>query len=77
MPLSTHPGRAPVHVRLHRTGAGSVLLNLRPFRVTPEPAFYGDVKALLGAVAIDQARPPRPDLGALEDEADAWYRGEL
>ncbi|MEU8108689.1 protein kinase [Nonomuraea muscovyensis] len=28
--LSTHPGRAPVHVRLHRTGAVSVLLNLRP-----------------------------------------------
>ncbi|NRQ34724.1 DNA polymerase III subunit alpha [Nonomuraea sp. NN258] len=50
--LLTHPGRAPVHVRVHRRGAGSVLLSLRPFLVAAEPAFYGDVKALLGAAAI-------------------------
>ncbi|MGW4965834.1 DNA polymerase III subunit alpha [Nonomuraea sp. NPDC004186] len=53
--LTTHPGRAPVHVRLHRPGARSVLLDLQPFRVTAEPALYGDVKALLGADAIGGA----------------------
>jgi DNA polymerase-3 subunit alpha len=53
--LVTHPGRAPVHVRLHRHGAKSVLLNLEPFQVTPEPAFYGDIKALLGVSAIGGA----------------------
>ncbi|MFB9966772.1 DNA polymerase III subunit alpha [Sinosporangium siamense] len=53
--LTTHPGRAPVHVRLHRPGAPGTLLNLESFRVTPEPAFYGDVKALLGAGAIGGA----------------------
>nr|WP_082534743.1 DNA polymerase III subunit alpha [Nonomuraea pusilla] len=50
--LAAHPGRAPVHVRLRRRGARSTLLELRPFRVAPEPAFYGDVKALLGPGAI-------------------------
>ncbi|WP_268808822.1 DNA polymerase III subunit alpha [Nonomuraea solani] len=53
--LTTHPGRAPVHVRLLRNGAAGVLLDLPPFQVTPEPAFYGDVKALLGAGAIGGA----------------------
>ncbi|MGW0484157.1 DNA polymerase III subunit alpha [Nonomuraea sp. NPDC003214] len=52
--LSAHPGRAPVHVRLHRQGAKGLLLNLQPFRVAPEPAFYSDVKALLGPGAIWQ-----------------------
>ncbi|RSN03152.1 DNA polymerase III subunit alpha [Nonomuraea sp. WAC 01424] len=52
--LTTHPGRAPVHVRLHRQGAKGLLLNLQLFRVTPEPAFYSDVKALLGPGAIWQ-----------------------
>ncbi|GGM77510.1 DNA polymerase III subunit alpha [Dactylosporangium sucinum] len=50
--LAAHPGQAPVHVRLHHRRAASVLLNLRPFRVTPRPALYGDLKALLGADAI-------------------------
>ncbi|WP_285708977.1 DNA polymerase III subunit alpha [Microtetraspora sp. NBRC 16547] len=53
--LTTHPGRAPVHVRLHRHGGRSLLLNLEPFRVTAEPALYGDIKALLGATAIGGA----------------------
>ncbi|WP_184758614.1 DNA polymerase III subunit alpha [Streptosporangium album] len=53
--LTTHPGQAPVHVRLHRRGDKSVLLNLEPFRVTAEPAFYGDIKALLGANSIGGA----------------------
>ncbi|MFC4006871.1 DNA polymerase III subunit alpha [Nonomuraea purpurea] len=50
--LTTHPGRAPVHVRLHRHGAAGVLLDLQPFQVAPEPALYGDLKALLGVAAI-------------------------
>ncbi|GAA3769243.1 DNA polymerase III subunit alpha [Plantactinospora mayteni] len=53
--LTTHPGRAPVHVRLDGHGGRSVLLNLKPFQVAPGPAFYGDVKALLGADAIGRA----------------------
>ncbi|RJL35475.1 DNA polymerase III subunit alpha [Bailinhaonella thermotolerans] len=53
--LTAHPGRAPVHVRLRRPGAGALLLHLEPFHVDPEPAFYGDVKALLGADAIGTA----------------------
>ncbi|NUT44807.1 MAG: DNA polymerase III subunit alpha [Thermoactinospora sp.] len=47
--LLTYPGRAPVHVCLHRRGARSVLLNLVPFQVAPGPALYSDLKALLGA----------------------------
>ncbi|MEV1245633.1 DNA polymerase III subunit alpha [Nonomuraea sp. NPDC049750] len=50
--LTAHPGRAPVHVRLHRHGAKGVLLNLEPFQITPGPAFYGDIKALFGPNAI-------------------------
>ncbi|GAA3693911.1 DNA polymerase III subunit alpha [Nonomuraea antimicrobica] len=53
--LTTHPGRAPVHLRLYRRGARSLLVDLVPFQVTPEAAFYGDVKALLGADAIGGA----------------------
>ncbi|TDD49700.1 DNA polymerase III subunit alpha [Nonomuraea terrae] len=53
--LIAHPGRAPVHVCLHRRGARSVLLNLVPFQVAPGPAFYGDLKALFGPGAIGGA----------------------
>ncbi|MFD8562351.1 DNA polymerase III subunit alpha [Streptosporangium canum] len=53
--LTTHPGRAPVHVQVHRPAAASVLWNLQPFQVAPGPAFYGDVKALLGVGAIGGA----------------------
>ncbi|MEO3806831.1 DNA polymerase III subunit alpha [Nonomuraea sp. B1E8] len=53
--LAAHPGRAPVHVRLHRQGRKDLLLNLEPFSVAAEPAFYGDVKALLGAGSIGAA----------------------
>ncbi|SDI18779.1 DNA polymerase-3 subunit alpha [Sinosporangium album] len=50
--LTTHPGRAPVHVHLHRSSAKCLLLALSPFHVTAHPAFYGDIKALLGAGAV-------------------------
>ncbi|WP_301176636.1 DNA polymerase III subunit alpha [Actinomadura geliboluensis] len=46
--LTAHPGRTPVHLFLHRHGPKSVLFDLRPFQVAPGPAFYGDIKALLG-----------------------------
>ncbi|MFG1853825.1 DNA polymerase III subunit alpha [Actinomadura geliboluensis] len=46
--LTAHPGRTPVHLLLHRHGPKSVLFDLRPFQVAPGPAFYGDIKALLG-----------------------------
>ncbi|MEU5880097.1 DNA polymerase III subunit alpha [Spirillospora sp. NPDC047279] len=51
--LDTHPGRTPVHLLLRRRGAKDVLFDLPPFRVTPGPALYGDVKSLLGANAIE------------------------
>jgi DNA polymerase III subunit alpha len=53
--LTAHPGRAPVHLRLHRPGRKGLLLELEPYRVSAEPAFYGDVKALLGLNAIGTA----------------------
>ena len=51
--LDSHPGRAPVHLRLQsqRPGKG-LLLNLERFQVNPQPAFYGDIKSLLGAHSV-------------------------
>ncbi|MEU0567534.1 DNA polymerase III subunit alpha [Nonomuraea sp. NPDC005983] len=53
--LAAHPGQVPVHLRVRRPGGKSLLLNLERFRVNPEPAFYGDVKCLLGVAAIGRA----------------------
>ncbi|MFF0309520.1 DNA polymerase III subunit alpha [Streptosporangium sp. NPDC004379] len=53
--LTAHPGRTPVHMLLRRSGTKSVLMNLEPFQITPGPAFYGDLKALLGPEAIGGA----------------------
>jgi DNA polymerase-3 subunit alpha len=55
--LRSHPGRSPVHLRLRpqRQDAKDLLLNLEPFQVEPQPAFYGDIKALLGANSIGSA----------------------
>ena len=52
--LDSHPGRAPVHLRLQpqRPGAKCLVMNLERFQVNPEPAFYGDIKSLLGAGSI-------------------------
>ncbi|MEW9552492.1 hypothetical protein [Nonomuraea sp. NPDC050783] len=36
-------------------GEEIALLDLVPFRVTPGPAFHGDIKALLGAASIGGA----------------------
>ena len=46
--LAAHPGITEVHLRLVN-GARTTLLNLDDrLRVTPSPALYGDLKALLG-----------------------------
>ncbi|GAA4626835.1 DNA polymerase III subunit alpha [Actinoallomurus vinaceus] len=52
--LDSHPGRAPVHLRLQpqRPGDKHLLVNLDRFQVTPDTSFYGDIKSLLGANAI-------------------------
>ncbi|MFC0528728.1 helix-hairpin-helix domain-containing protein [Phytohabitans kaempferiae] len=71
--LAAHPGRAPVHLCLHRPGARSVLYDLRLFRVAPAPAFFGDVKALLGWIA--GGRPPTSDEEALRADIDTWRAG--
>ncbi len=51
--LAAHPGRAPVHLRLTpQLGTRVVTMNCEKFHVDPEPAFWADVKSLLGASAV-------------------------
>ncbi|GAA4629728.1 DNA polymerase III subunit alpha [Actinoallomurus vinaceus] len=52
--LESHPGRAPVHLRLQarRPDGKGLLIDLDRFRVQPEPSFFGDIKSLLGANAV-------------------------
>jgi DNA polymerase-3 subunit alpha len=46
--LGNHPGTVEVHVHL-RNGARTTVLSIDDrLRVTPTPALYGDLKALLG-----------------------------
>ncbi|USQ77488.1 DNA polymerase III subunit alpha [Ornithinimicrobium cryptoxanthini] len=50
--LADHPGSTEVHVKLTQPGR-QVLLRLDPtLRVTASPAFFGDIKALLGPAAV-------------------------
>ncbi|GAA2517170.1 DNA polymerase III subunit alpha [Pilimelia columellifera] len=49
--LTSHPGNAEVHVKLVGA-AGTTLLRLRPYRVSPTTALKGDLKALLGPSAV-------------------------
>ncbi|MDQ1288976.1 MAG: polymerase subunit alpha [Actinomycetota bacterium] len=46
--LSTHPGPTEVHLRLTQAGRFTVMRLDDGFRVTPSPALFGDLKALLG-----------------------------
>jgi len=46
--LSTHPGPTEVHLRLTQAGRLTVMRLDDGFRVTPSPALFGDLKALLG-----------------------------
>src|SRR5262249_62338758 len=45
--LATHPGGTEVHLRLTQTGRSTVMRLDDGLRVTPSPALYGDLKALL------------------------------
>jgi DNA polymerase-3 subunit alpha len=50
--LDTHPGSAEVHLRLVQPGR-SVLMRIDDkHRVTPSPALFGDLKALLGSTCL-------------------------
>ncbi len=46
--LATHPGPTEVHLRITQTGRSTVMRLDDGLRVTPSPALYGDLKALLG-----------------------------
>jgi len=46
--LATHPGGTEVHLKLTRTGKATVMRLDDGLRVTPSPALFGDLKALLG-----------------------------
>ena len=46
--LSTHPGVTEVHLKLTQTGRATVMRLDDALRVTPSPALFGDLKALLG-----------------------------
>ncbi len=46
--LATHPGVTEVHLRLTQPGRATVMKLDDALRVTPSPALFGDLKALLG-----------------------------
>jgi DNA polymerase III subunit alpha len=50
--LRTHPGVTDVHLQLETVGSSKVLRVGDGFRVTPTPALFGDLKALLGPGCI-------------------------
>jgi DNA polymerase-3 subunit alpha len=52
--LMSHPGKAPVHLRLQpqRPGAKGLLISLDRFSVSRDTSFFGDVKHLLGPSAL-------------------------
>ncbi len=50
--LATHPGPTEVHLRLVQTGRSTVMTLGEGLRVTPSPALFGDLKALLGPACL-------------------------
>ena len=46
--LATHPGVTHVHLQLQRPAAPRCCGSTTSLRVTPSPALFGDLKALLG-----------------------------
>ncbi|MFC5998340.1 DNA polymerase III subunit alpha [Quadrisphaera sp. GCM10027208] len=46
--LATHPGVTEVHLRLEQSGRATLMRLDDGLRVTPSPALFGDLKALLG-----------------------------
>ncbi|MGK5554682.1 DNA polymerase III subunit alpha [Actinomadura kijaniata] len=53
--LKAHPGDAPVHLYYKRYGGQKgILFNLEFFQIKPTPAFFGDIKSLLGVSSVSQ-----------------------
>ena len=50
--LGQHPGSTDVHVRLVQPDRLVTMELPSIYRVTPSPALYGDLKALLGATCL-------------------------
>jgi len=50
--LATHPGVTEVHLRLTQPGRATVMKLDDALRVTPSPALFGDLKALLGPACL-------------------------
>jgi DNA polymerase-3 subunit alpha len=50
--LAAHPGTTEVHLHLAASGRTTVLRLDDRLRVTPSPALYGDLKALLGPACL-------------------------
>jgi DNA polymerase III subunit alpha len=50
--LVTHPGSTEVHLRLVQTGRSTIMRLDDGLRVTPSPALFGDLKALLGPTCL-------------------------
>jgi DNA polymerase III subunit alpha len=50
--LATHPGGTEVHLRLQQSGRSTVMRLDEGLRVTPSPALFGDLKALLGSSCL-------------------------
>jgi DNA polymerase-3 subunit alpha len=50
--LATHPGVTEVHLQLQASGRTTVMRLDDRLRVTPSPALFGDLKALLGPGSI-------------------------
>jgi DNA polymerase-3 subunit alpha len=52
--LASHPGDAPVHMRLQKGNRTHLLLALGPdFKVSNTPEFRSEIKVLLGARGIE------------------------
>jgi len=50
--LAEHPGVTEVHLHLASSGRTTVMRLDDRLRVTPGPALYGDLKALLGPACL-------------------------
>jgi DNA polymerase-3 subunit alpha len=50
--LTTHPGPTEVHLRLTKPGRTTLMRLDDQLRVTPSPALFGDLKALLGPTCL-------------------------
>ncbi|RKW71673.1 DNA polymerase III subunit alpha [Galactobacter caseinivorans] len=51
--LRAHPGQSEVRVKLHGTQSVEIMRLGHAFRVSPNPALFGDLKVLLGPTCLD------------------------